>query len=154
MTPVYQRLHDWESEPQLPPFRALPAVASWGMGPGVTRSRRFPGALVVQGDATSGVQLTSPAVAEAPGARVSVRADVQLQQGVVCVGALDRAGAKWLAAPNGPVSEFSFVVDDSGGFMVAIAKCSPASDARPTGFTIASPAYATEAPPRRRHGAL
>ena len=147
--PIYQRLLDWDSDPRLPPFRGLPSLKSWGVGPGVTTSTTWRGIFVVQGDATSGIQLTSPAVVEAHGARVSVRANVELQQGVVCVGALNGTGAKWLAAPQGPVSEFGFVVDDSGGFMLAMANCGLASGSPPTRFTIASPTYTIEAPPRR-----
>ena len=147
--PVYQRLLDWDSDARLPPFRDLPSLKSWGVGPGVTTSTTWRGRFVVQGDATSGIQLTSPAVAAAPGARVSIRASVEVQQGVVCVGALNGTGEKWLAAPHGPVFQFGFVVDSTGGFMLATANCGLASGSPPTRFTIASPTYTIEAPPRR-----
>ena len=150
--PLYQRLIDWEADPLLPPFQPLPDVKSWGIVPGVTLSRTLLGALVVQGEAASGVQLTSPAVAAEPGTRVSVRANLRLQRGLVCVGALNQGGAKWLAPAGAPSSVLTFTVDDSGGFMVAIANCNPDDNPQPTSFKFEGVEYLAERAPRRRSG--
>lgn len=143
--PLYQRLADWERDPSRPPFVPLPAVTTWTTVSAQPVSVGLFGAGTMVGDrSTSGYQATSPRVAAPAGARVFVRLSLSASRGRVCVGALNGTTAAWLTPAVPPTREMSFTVDETAGFMVAIANCNPVETAAPSRFRIRSASYAIE----------
>jgi len=146
--PLYQRLKDWERDPDRRQFHPLPTPGSWTVVTGASKSRTWLGLTTVAGDASiSGYQATSPVVTAAPGARVTVRVDIRQRDGHVCVGALDAAAASWIAPATATGSEFTFAADDTGGFIVAIANCNAAGNRESSRFTVGRAEYIVEAGP-------
>ena len=130
-------------------FVALPDPLTWTLAPSVERTTTFFGSVAFAGDATtSGYQTTSPVVQQRPGTRIVVRVDVRQQRGHVCVGALDAKAAKWVAPTTGTGLDFSFDVDESGGFMVAITNCNAVPNAAPSRFTVRRAQFAIESSPQ------
>lgn len=144
-SPLYQRLADWESDPTLPPFVPLPALSTWTTVSARPVSVNLFGSGTIVGDqSTSGYQATSPVVAAPAGARVFVRLSLSASRGRVCVGALNGTTAAWLAPAVPPNNEMSFMIDETAGFMVAIANCNPVETVTPSRFRIGSASYAIE----------
>jgi hypothetical protein len=82
------------------------------------------GEVRVEGDASeTGYQILSPPVSAAPGARVTVRTTSTIEQGSVCLGALNRTQQRWLASSVQFPQQLSFSVDSSGGFLVVFYNC-------------------------------
>ena len=101
--------------------------------------------LNVIGDrSTTGYQLTSPRVSAPAGSHVFVRTELSASRGRICLGALDAAGSKWLLPASIVRQEMSITIDESGGFMVAVANCNPSETASPSRFSVSSASYAIE----------
>ncbi len=143
--PLYQRLAEWERDPSLPPFAPLPPLSTWALASGKPPSVGLFGTLKVVGDrTTSGYQLTSPRVDAPVGASVFVRTDLTASRGRVCLGALNGSAATWLSPASGVRQEMRFTVDESGGFMVAVANCNPSEIPSASVFRLSKASYAVE----------
>jgi hypothetical protein len=143
--PLHQRLSDWEPDPWQPPLTPLPAFSLWTVGPGQTATVSSGGVLSVIGDrSTTGYQLTSPRIDVPVGSRVLVRTKLSVSRGRICLGALDATASKWLAPASAVRQEMSLTIDESGGFMVAVANCNPNETAAPSRFSVSSASYAVE----------
>ncbi len=128
---------------EMPPLREwVPASA------GVQASVAAPGALVVQGDnSPQGYQIRSPAVAASPGEHVTLRVALTVEQGAVCLGALDGVEKKWLVSGVAPAQELAFDVDETAGFVLMIYNCQPPqANLAPSRFTVSSARYGREDP--------
>lgn len=144
---LYQRLAEWESDPDLRRFEPLPDPQLWTVGPGHSKSWNLFGPTTIDGDATeSGYQMTSPVVPVAPGQHVAVRVDVSQLRGHVCVGVLDANAQKWVTSATSTGTELRFVADQSGGFMVAVVNCNAGAYASASRFTIGRAEFTLEQP--------
>ena len=144
--PLYQRLKDWEPDPfyVAPTFADLPKPSTWTLAPGVRYSRTLFGASAFVGDrSTNGYQVTSPRIQAAAGSRITVRTDLSVSRGRVCLGALNATASSWLAPASSAASEVSFTVDSSGGFIVTLANCNTTAMTSPTRFKLSIGRYAT-----------
>jgi len=143
--PLHQRLPKWEPDRSLPPFTPLPDVSTWTPAPGHAGTAGMFGGYHFVGDrSTSGYQLTSPSIDAPVGARVVVRTDLSAGWGQVCLGALNANAAKWIEPASAVRREMRFTVDDTGGFVVAIANCNAVELSAPSRFSLSSVTYTIE----------
>ena len=144
---LYQRLAEWEPDPDLRRFEPLPDPQLWSVGAGHSKSWTLFGPTRVDGDASeSGYQLTSPVIQVAPGQHVAVRVDVSQRRGHVCLGVLDANAQKWIASATSTGTEVRFVVDQTGGFMVAVVNCNVGKGFAASRFTIGRAEFTLEQP--------
>ena len=85
----------------VPPQKHLPALSAWKTaGGGEARPAARGGIQVTGNRTTTGYQLGSPTVSVAGGTRVTVRTDLTVQWGRVCLGALNGPAGISSAPPD------------------------------------------------------
>jgi hypothetical protein len=124
--------------------QAAPPLTQWAHAPAVSvtaEGERF----VVVGDSTPmGYQLTSPPLPVTPHTTLLIRVNGTIEQGQVCVGALDESQVRWVAPADAPRSELALDTGGNHSVTIVFANCMPVTEAAPrTRFTLESVTYGT-----------
>jgi hypothetical protein len=107
--------------PLLP--NALPGWDRWTAAAGV-RVQSADGSLDAIGDTTRfQYQLVSPGIAVPPHRRMIVRMRVQVAQGRVCLGVLDKSGTRWALIPDRFAQQYSLDTGTNDLLSFVIANC-------------------------------
>jgi hypothetical protein len=119
-----------------------PPLSQWSHVPGVSVTVESRGS-VVQGDDTQmGYQLTSPPVQVTPHRTLLVRVSGTIDQGRVCIGALDEGQGHWVVPADSARQEIVVDTADNRHITIVFANCMPATPTPvPTRFTIESVSY-------------
>jgi len=131
--------------------QAAPAIGSWGH-PTAVSVTAGDGGWVVRGDDTQmGYQLTSPPIPVLPHHTMLVRVRGVIEQGSVCLGALDEFQKAWVTPADSSPQEIAIDTANNRSVTIVFANCMSASPAPvPTRFTLESVSYGVLAPQESR----
>ena len=104
-----------------------PPVVQWAHPATVSVAIENRGSVVRGDDTQAGYQLTSPPIAVTPHRTVLVRVAGAIEQGRVCLGALDEAQKRWLVPAASMAQEIAFDSADNRHVTIVFANCMPAS---------------------------
>ena len=125
------------------PFHQMaPPISQWLHPKNVSVSESSRG-WIVQGDDTAmGYQLTSPPLPVTPHRMLLVRITGSIDQGDVCVGALDESQKQWVLPADATRTELAFDTGDNHTVTIVFANCMPlAPPPVATRFAVESVSY-------------